>query len=197
MKQLRVLESIVSMIPTDRESVSSGFLLRLLKVAYHLGASTSTKAELVRRSGRQLDEAMVNDLLIPSPSSSNGHFYDINLVEAILENFLVQFRRRAYHNNSDAMQPMIKVAKLIDGYLQAVASDVNMPASKMVALAESLPEFARSEHDELYKAIDIYLKVKWIPKCIKMDFSSPSYASKFWTLNHSTEAFEKFGINVK
>lgn len=158
MKQRRVLESIVSMIPTDRESVSGGFLLRLLKVACHLGASLSTKAELVRRSGRQLAEATVNELLIPMQSSSNGHFHDINLVGAILENFLVQFRRRASHENGDAMRSMIKVAKLIDGYLQVVASDINMPASKVVALAESLPEFARPQHDELYKAIDIYLK---------------------------------------
>eukprot|EP00268_Persea_americana_P004007 TRINITY_DN11256_c0_g1_i2.p1 TRINITY_DN11256_c0_g1~~TRINITY_DN11256_c0_g1_i2.p1 ORF type:complete len:457 (+),score=70.99 TRINITY_DN11256_c0_g1_i2:350-1720(+) len=158
MKQRRVLDSIVSMIPTDRESVSGGFLLRLLKVACRLGASLSTKAELVRRSGRQLAEATVNELLIPLQSSPNGHFHDINLVGAILENFLVQFRRRASHENVDAVRSMIKVAKLIDGYLQVVAGDINMPASKVVALAESLPEFARPEHDELYKAIDIYLK---------------------------------------
>lgn len=157
-KHRRVLESIVNMLPDDRGSVSCGFLLRLLKVAYLLGASPSTKAELVRRSGRKLGEATVEDLLIPSQQSSNGHLYDIDLVGAVLENFLVQFRNRASTENSETMQSMFKVAKLIDAYLKVVAHDINLPASKMVALAESFPEFARPVHDELYKAINTYLK---------------------------------------
>ncbi|KAF6170557.1 hypothetical protein GIB67_031965 [Kingdonia uniflora] len=39
-----------------------------------------------------------------------------------------------------------------------IAQDVNLPLVKLIALAEAIPDFARIEHDYLYKAIDIYLK---------------------------------------
>ncbi|KAK9935833.1 hypothetical protein M0R45_012709 [Rubus argutus] len=53
---------------------------------------------------------------------------------------------------------MRKVGKLIDAYLQVVARDANMPVSKVASLAEALPDLAREDHDDIYKAIDIYLK---------------------------------------
>ncbi|XP_068643645.1 BTB/POZ domain-containing protein At5g47800-like [Aristolochia californica] len=157
-KHRRILESIVSLFPSDRRSVSGGFLLRLLKVANLVGSSPSTKAELIKRSGRQLDEATVNDLLVPSYSTSEPHFYDVDLVGTVLEHFLILFSRNSSMENGDSIRSIYKVAKLIDQYLQVVARDANIPASKIAALAESVPEYARPQHDELYKAIDIFLK---------------------------------------
>ncbi|KAF8409774.1 hypothetical protein HHK36_005853 [Tetracentron sinense] len=156
-KHRRVLETIVSMIPTDRMSVSIGFWLRLVNEAYLLRVSPSTKAELIRRSSWQLEEATISDLVFPS-HSSDQHFYDIDLVETVLESFLVQWRRQAPPEDSESIRSIRKVAKLIDSYLQVVVRDVNMPALKVVHLAESLPEIARPKHDEIYKAINIYLK---------------------------------------
>nr|XP_010929031.1 BTB/POZ domain-containing protein At5g47800 isoform X2 [Elaeis guineensis] len=156
-KHKRVLESIVSMIPSEPGSVSGRFLLRLLKVANYIGASPSTKAELVRRSGRQLDEATTSDLLIPLPS--NPQEYDIGAVEAVLENFLLQFRRPMPPQESERMlESMARVAKIFDSYLQVIAQNSELPVSKFADLAESLPDMARQEHDELYQAIDTYLK---------------------------------------
>ncbi|XP_068637548.1 BTB/POZ domain-containing protein At5g47800-like [Aristolochia californica] len=157
-KHRRILESIVSLIPSDRLSISSGFLLRLLKVANLVGSSPSTKAELIKRSARQLDETTVNDLLVPSYSTSEPHLYDVDLVGTILDHFLIQFSRNSSMENGDSIRSIYKVAKLIDQYLQVVARDANIPASKIAALAESVPEYARPQHDELYKAIDIFLK---------------------------------------
>ncbi|KAG9448501.1 hypothetical protein H6P81_008466 [Aristolochia fimbriata] len=157
-KHRRVLESIVSLIPSERGSVSGGFLLRLLKVANLVGSSPSTKAELIKRSGRQLDEATVHDLLVPSYSTSEPHFYDVDLVGTILEHFLIHSSRHSSTENGDSLRSMYKVGKLVDQYLQAVARDANIPASKIAALAESIPEYARPHHDDLYKAIDIFLK---------------------------------------
>lgn len=54
---------------------------------------------------------------------------------------------------------MVKVAKLVDGYLQEISRDVNVPLSKFISLGESIPELARLNHDDLYRAIDVYLKV--------------------------------------
>lgn len=157
-KGKRVLESIVSMIPSEPGSVSGRFLLRLLKIANCVGASPSTKAELVRRSGRQLDEAMASDLLIPLPS--NPREYDVGIVEAVLENFLVQLRRPIPPEESGRLLgSMARVAMIFDSYLQVIAQDTDFPVSKFCDLAGFLPEMARQDHDGLYRAIDTYLKV--------------------------------------
>ncbi|CAL9747594.1 unnamed protein product [Musa acuminata subsp. burmannicoides] len=156
-KHQRVLEAIVSMIPTEPGSVSGSFLFRLLKIACYVGASTSTKAELIRRSGRQLDETTASDLLIPSTTDPQSH--DISTVAAVLESFLLQFRRHMPREETERMiMSMTKVGRIYDDYLQIIASDSTLPVSKFIELAESLPEMAREEHDGLYQAIDTYLK---------------------------------------
>ncbi|XP_064983070.1 BTB/POZ domain-containing protein At5g47800-like isoform X1 [Musa acuminata AAA Group] len=156
-KHQRVLEAIVSMIPTEPGSVSASFLFRLLKIACYVGASTSTKAELIRRSGRQLDETTASDLLIPSTTDPRSH--DISTVTAVLESFLLQFRRHMPREETERMiMSMTKVGRIYDDYLQIIASDSTLPVSKFIELAESLPEMAREEHDGLYQAIDTYLK---------------------------------------
>lgn len=159
-KNRRILETIVSMIPGDRGSVSVGFLLRLLSIANYLRASPMTKAELIRRSSLQFEEATVNDLLFPLHSTSEGHSYDIDLVVSVLESLVVLWRRisPAATENSQFLASIRKVGKLVDSYLLVAAKDVNMPVSKIVSLSEALPDIARPEHDGLYKAINSYLK---------------------------------------
>ncbi|KAF6170560.1 hypothetical protein GIB67_031968 [Kingdonia uniflora] len=64
-------------------SNSSHILLKLLKVANIIGASSSSKIELTKRAGMQLEEARVNDLLIPSLSNSKETLYDVDIVMKI------------------------------------------------------------------------------------------------------------------
>ncbi|KAF6135774.1 hypothetical protein GIB67_028630 [Kingdonia uniflora] len=67
-------------------------------------------------------------------------------------------------SSSASHSSKLRVAKLVDGNLQEIARDVNFPLAKLIALAEAIPDFARIEHDDLYKAIDIYLKfMTWFP----------------------------------
>ncbi|KAJ0638161.1 putative NPH3 domain-containing protein [Helianthus annuus] len=150
-----------------------------------------SRAELAQRIGTQLDEATVQDLLIPSGSCSSNNMmmtYDVEVVLTILEHFMLQsrspptspprvkgrferHRRSRSENNVDFEvqesrrcsstfhNSKIKVAKLVDGYLKEISKDVNMPLSKFTALVEVVPDFARLDHDDLYRAIDNYLKV--------------------------------------
>ncbi|KAL9226366.1 hypothetical protein vseg_002189 [Gypsophila vaccaria] len=180
-----LLESIVSLLPSEKGAVSCSFLLKLLRAANLLNASSSSRVELARRVGMQLEEATVKDLLIPS--SLTERRYDVDLFMAILEQYLSQSQspptspprtkgrydrrtrsRSAEHINlefqesrrssSASHSSKLKVAKLVDGYLQEIAHDKSLPLSKMIAIAEAIPGFARIEHDDLYKAIDTYLK---------------------------------------
>nr|GLL17371.1 BTB/POZ domain-containing protein At5g47800-like [Ipomoea trifida] len=159
-----ILETIVSMIPSDGGSVLVGFLLRLISAANYLGASMVTKAQLIRRSGTQLPEARLNDLLLPSQGGSTCDesccAFDVELIGIVLESFLRQWRRQAPgEGESHSLRSIRKVGKLIDTYLQVVARDPKMPVEEMVSLASAVPDIARPVHDELYQAINTYLKI--------------------------------------
>ncbi|KAG9140454.1 hypothetical protein Leryth_016181 [Lithospermum erythrorhizon] len=185
-KHRLLLESIISLLPSEKGSVSCGFLSKLLKAANILKASPSSKMELARRIGIQLEEATVGDLLIPSVSSSNDTLYDVDIAIVILEQFMAQglspptspprmkrdFERRRSRSaenvdfefqerrrsSSASHSSKLKVAKLVDCYLKEIANDDNLQLSKFLNIAEAIPEFARLDHDDIYKAIDIYLK---------------------------------------
>ncbi|KAH9773024.1 BTB/POZ domain-containing protein [Citrus sinensis] len=185
-KHRLLLESIISLLPAEKGSVSCSFLLKLLKAANILNASSSSKMELARRVALQLEEATVSDLLIPCLSYTSDTLYDVDIVMTILEQFKLQgqspptspprsklgFERRrsrsaeninfelqeSRRSSSASHGSKLKVAKLVDGYLQEIAKDVNLPLSKFITIAESVPEFSRLDHDDLYRAIDIYLK---------------------------------------
>ncbi|KAL8106371.1 BTB/POZ domain-containing protein At1g67900-like [Apium graveolens] len=178
------LKSIINLLPVDRGAVSCSFLLKLLKAANILQVSSSSKMELAKRIGIQLEEATVGDLLIPNMSITCKAQYDVDIVIAILEQYMLQGqspptspprskgdghrRSRSAENISELHESRrsssashsskLRVARLMDGYLQAVARDANLALQKFIAIAEAIPEFARLNHDDLYRAIDIYLK---------------------------------------
>ncbi|KAJ6824975.1 BTB/POZ domain-containing protein-like [Iris pallida] len=187
-KHRLLVEKLASLLPSEKGAVSCRFLLRLLRAANALGASQPTKLELARRVGAQLEEATVRDLLIPSASCLDGTRYDVDIVMNILEEFMLQSqspptspprgkhryerRRRSRsaenvefegqengrRSSSAAHSSKLRVAKLIDCYLQKIAGDANLPMEKVIALAEAVPDFARPDHDDLYKVIDTYLR---------------------------------------
>lgn len=187
-KHRLLLESIVSLLPCENGEVSCSFLLKLLKAGGIVGASSSLKEELARRIGAQLEEASVGDLLIPSDDEKMMYDVDVVMVilEHFMLQGQGQspptspprakgdFERRRSRSAENAVELMfqdsrrsssashsskLKVAKIVDRYLQKIAKDTNLPLSKFIALAEAIPEFARLDHDDLYTAIDIFLKV--------------------------------------
>lgn len=187
-----LVEKIVSLLPAERNAVSCGFLLKLLKAANILGASPASKAELTRRVASQLEDANVSDLLIPAaPPCAGGALYDVDAVVAILEEFALRQaaasgrpegspgragrHRRSMSAESGELEgarrstsmaavshgAMVRVGRLVDGFLAVVATkDARTPLDKMIAVAEAVPDFARPEHDDLYRAIDTYLRVR-------------------------------------
>ncbi|PSS10447.1 BTB/POZ domain-containing protein [Actinidia chinensis var. chinensis] len=102
-REKQILETVVSMIPADRGSVSIGFLLRLLSIGNFLGASPITKADL------------------------------------------------------------ISVRKFSIAVEKATLWRTTGP-TREIDSEEALPEIARPDHDDVYKAVNIYLKCSRLPK---------------------------------
>ncbi|XWS41986.1 hypothetical protein CRYUN_Cryun17cG0129500 [Craigia yunnanensis] len=178
-EQRELLETIISNLPVEkspsRSSTATRFLFGLLRTANILNASESCKATLEKKIGFQLEQATLDDLLIPSYSYLNDTLYDVDCIERILGYFLdgleegnatgIETETGGNNNNNiydnSVLQPaLMLVGKLIDGYLSEIASDVNLKPEKFYNLAISLPDQARNFDDGLYRAIDVYLKVQ-------------------------------------
>ncbi|KAL0365194.1 UNVERIFIED_CONTAM: Root phototropism protein 3 [Sesamum angustifolium] len=170
--QRMIIESLISIIPPQKDSVSCSFLLRLLRMANMLKVAPALVTELEKRVGMQFEQATLADLLIPS-YNKHETLYDVDLVQRLLEHFLVQEQSE---NSSPSRQSFsdtkmydgaqrgpnpnakMRVARLVDSYLTEVSRDRNLSLTKFQVLAEALPESARTCDDGLYRAVDSYLK---------------------------------------
>ncbi|XP_031496853.1 BTB/POZ domain-containing protein At1g03010 isoform X2 [Nymphaea colorata] len=180
-KQRHVIETIVELLPAQstKSPVPIAFLSGLLKAATTAFVSTSCRSDLERRIGLQLDQAILEDILLPvSPSNSNSALLDTDSVQRIVSTFinrngdddddddnedLLQAELGVgyeFENPRSPKQSLIyKVSKLLDSYLAEIATDSNLTPAKFIAIAELLPDHARIVSDGLYRAIDIFLKV--------------------------------------
>ncbi|KAK6125816.1 hypothetical protein DH2020_040445 [Rehmannia glutinosa] len=173
-EQRMIVESLVSLLPPQKEAVSCKFLLKMLKMAIFCSASPALVSELEKRAGLVLEGADVNDLLIPSCAASDqgkllnsidilGQFasdwsssteeqtmHNVDAVQRILEYFLLYEQQQ--------QSGPLAISKLLDNYLAEIARDPQLPVTKFLFLAQSLPENARTSDDGLYRAIDTYLK---------------------------------------
>lgn len=167
--QRRLLEEIVELLPHQKLVTPTKFLIRLLRTSMILHASFSCRENLEKRIGAQLEQAALEDLLIPNMGYSVETLYDIDCIQRILDHFMLLDRNGndcistrvedGQLMGSNAVTPLTMVANLIDGYLAEVAPDVNLKLPKFQSLAAAIPDFARPLDDGIYRAIDIYLKV--------------------------------------
>ncbi|XP_020572911.1 BTB/POZ domain-containing protein At5g03250-like [Phalaenopsis equestris] len=168
-EQRAVLEELVGLLPSEKGLISTTFLLHLLRTAMILHADNACREDLERRIGAQLDEASLEDLLMPNLGYSVETLYDIDSVHRMVDHFVsinptVLAGSPAIVDEAQLMEsstssaPITKVAKLVDGYLAEVAPDHNLKFPKFQSLAALIPEYARNLHDGLYRAIDIFLK---------------------------------------
>ncbi|CAA7399925.1 unnamed protein product [Spirodela intermedia] len=172
-----LVETLVALLPPrSRRSraVPVAFLSGLLKAGAAASASAACRADVERRMALQLDQAALEDILLPASSAAGGggvvrhQLYDTETTLRIFSLFLRCSDEKPQEEDEDdddghrspAKQSSLrKVTKLMDGYLAEVALDSNLPPAKFIALAELLPDHARLVGDGLYRAIDIFLKV--------------------------------------
>lgn len=171
-EQKEILETVVSNLPMEKSSkpsTATRFLFGLLRTANILNASESCRDALEKKIGLQLEEATLDDLLVPSYSYLNETLYDVDCVERILSHFLDGLEARNAAATAAAevegvdgatrSPALMLVGKLIDGYLSEIASDANLKPERFYNFAISLPDQARLFDDGLYRAVDVYLKV--------------------------------------
>jgi hypothetical protein len=175
-----VVETIVSLLPVEKLVVPINFLFGLLRSAVMLDCAISARLDLERRIGSQLDLSTLDDILIPSFKHSGDTLFDVDTVHRLLVNFCQQedsdddledgslFESDSPHSPSQTS--LVKVSKLVDNYLAESAPDANLKLSKFLVIAETLPAHARTVHDGLYRAIDIYLKVCFVLSYLLQDF---------------------------
>lgn len=163
-----LIETIVCLLPSENGlGCSCSFLLKLLKVAILVGADESLKEELIQSICQKLHEASVKDLLIPARSPQST-IYDVQLVQCLLNQYMNEKGScdREVTENKDnkaifGHRTLVNIGKLVDGYLAEIAHDPNLSLCSFLELSQSVPGFARPNHDGLYRAIDIYLKVSF------------------------------------
>ncbi|KAK8506064.1 hypothetical protein V6N11_059909 [Hibiscus sabdariffa] len=163
-----VVETVISLLPIEKLAAPVSFLFGLLRSAVMLDCTIACRLDLERRIGSQLDIATLDDLLIPSFRNGCETLFDVDMVHRILVIFSQQddcvddmndvsvFESDSPHWLSQSA--LLKVSKLVDNYLAEIAPDANVKLAQFMAIAEALPAHARTIHDGLYRAIDMYLR---------------------------------------
>ncbi|XP_031490252.1 BTB/POZ domain-containing protein At1g03010-like [Nymphaea colorata] len=170
-KQKNLFEAIVGLLPAASKTniIPLGFLSGLLKTCLIVDAISPSRMQLEKRMGMQLHHAVLDDILIPANLDNNKlPRFDTDVAQRIFTIFLNlneegKENNRLYDESDSIMDlehsTMTKVSRLMDDYLTEVAGDPSLSCSKFLALVELLPSHARTLHDGLYRAIDIFLKV--------------------------------------
>ncbi|KAF2284871.1 hypothetical protein GH714_031628 [Hevea brasiliensis] len=149
----KIVKTVIDMLYIlDWNSVLCKRLFGILRVALSLNISKYSRNKLESMIGSQMDQATLDNLLIPSPHGM-AYLYDINLVLRLLKSFLCD------GNSQVTSLRLKKVAMLMDLYIAEVAPDPYLKPSKFLALVMALPDCARDSYDEIYRATDIYLQV--------------------------------------
>ncbi|XP_074304508.1 root phototropism protein 3-like isoform X3 [Silene latifolia] len=144
------VESLIRVLPIEENSVSCNFLLHLLKLGLMMNVDANLCLKLSKRVASMLEQCHPLDLLVKNYGESETSF-DVSIIVRILETYVSLALRNPTFK-------LFVVGRLVDGYLALVARDKNLQADSFRVLAESLPKSARYSHDNLYQAIDRFLK---------------------------------------
>lgn len=161
-KQRTLLEFIVDLFPAEKAAFPINFLCCLLRCAIYLRASTNCKSELEKRISAILEHVTVDDFLVLSFSYDGEKLFDLESVRRIVSVFVEKEKSATVFTPGDLKVPcssaMHRVAKTVDVYLAEIAAYDELTISKFNGIAILIPKHARKVDDDLYRAVDIYLK---------------------------------------
>ncbi|KAI7984524.1 Root phototropism protein 2 [Camellia lanceoleosa] len=161
-RQRKLLESIISLLPAEKSVFPINFLCCLLRTAIFLRSSNSCEKELEKRISAILEHVTVEDLLVISFTFDGARLFDLESVRRIISGFVEKEKNVAVFNGGNFREvcstAMLSVTKIVDAYLGEIAQYDELSISKFNGIANLVPKTARKVDDDLYRAIDIYLK---------------------------------------
>ncbi|KAI8015059.1 Root phototropism protein 2 [Camellia lanceoleosa] len=160
--QRELLESIVALLPSEKAVFPINFLCCLLRTAIFLEAKNSCKNEIEKRISAILEHVTVDDLLVLSFTYDGESLFDLESVRRIISGFVEKEKNMAVFNAGDFREvcstAMQRVGKTVDAFLGEISTYGELSISKFNGIANLVPKGARKVDDDLYRAIDIYLK---------------------------------------
>lgn len=156
-----LLESVVSLLHDDA-TFHVSFLCCLLRAAIILEAPVTCRKELEKRFSAVLDQASVGDLLSVTLDYGRERVADVDSVRRIVAGFVEREGRSGVLYGGGAATcsaAMQKVARTVDAFVGEIATDERLSVSKFAGIAGVVPKSARRFDDDLYRGVDIYLKV--------------------------------------
>ncbi|KAG0465092.1 hypothetical protein HPP92_019256 [Vanilla planifolia] len=149
-RQRGFLESLVAILSTNRDTpLPVGFLCCLLRAAIFLESSTASCREVERRISFALDEAAVGDLMTIAFDYSGQRLTDLDSIRRIVTGFSEREVVGAVAQ---------RAARTVDSFIAEIATEEELAVSKFAGIAGALSKAARRFDDDLYRAVDIYLK---------------------------------------
>ncbi|KAJ4970295.1 hypothetical protein NE237_003394 [Protea cynaroides] len=161
-RQRDLLDSIVALFPQEKAAFPVNFLCCLLRSAIFLNTSISCMNELEKRISAVMEHVTMDDLLILTFTYDGEKLLDLQSVRRIISGFVEKEKSVAVFNAGDlgdiCSPAMQRVAKMVDAYLGEIASYEELSISKFNGIANLVPKASRKVDDDLYRAVDIYLK---------------------------------------
>ncbi|CAN6469498.1 unnamed protein product [Victoria cruziana] len=158
-RQREALDGVVATMPPERTAFPATFLCCLLRAASFLESPAATRGELEKRVAAVLEHIGVDDLVAVAMGYGGDKVVDYESVKRVVAAFADRERRESVDELRGAASPaMQRVAKTVDAYLAEIATDAGLSISKFTGMAVLIPKSARPYDDDLYRAVDIYLK---------------------------------------
>ncbi|GAB4831035.1 hypothetical protein Ancab_005050 [Ancistrocladus abbreviatus] len=153
-EKIKTVQKLVDLLfLLDKRAISLRPLFSTLRISLNLELPTGSRHRLEGMIAVQLDQAKLDDLLVPPPPPQKNYTFDVKLILRLSRIFLLESSCKV------SLSQLRKVAWLMDLYAAEIAADTFLKPSKFAAVLMALPDYARDSCDRLYHAIDIYFQV--------------------------------------
>lgn len=162
-----LLKGILDLLQMGEKSsrvIPVGFYFSLLSESLKLKLDKEYNLKLQNQISGMLHMAQLEDFLLPE--NGTGDFSsstEVTTMESIFSTYVV------FHmcpNNGSPSPFNSVVAELWDSYLTRIASNAKVSAKRFMELIEIMPISCRQNHDNLYKALNIFLQVSFFTSCV-------------------------------
>ncbi|XP_002970702.2 BTB/POZ domain-containing protein At5g48130 [Selaginella moellendorffii] len=155
-----MLDCIAHLLPFERGAVPISFLFALLRYSVAIDAPRDCRVQIESRIACQLDLATIEDLLMPFKSARQAPtlLCELDSMKHVVALFMAQCRAVDSSTGLANWEPIANVARVWDEYLTEIGYSGSITPTKFAELIDAVPGFVRVSHDQLYKAIHVFLK---------------------------------------